>query len=70
MVDIATTTSVQNSGLLDQLLPHYREALVRVHAAGSGRALEMLSDQIVDLRGVSRVAALLPRRLTSGTALY
>jgi tungstate transport system substrate-binding protein len=48
-LDIATTTSVQNSGLLDALLPHFAEATVRVHAAGSGRALAMLADGIVDL---------------------
>jgi tungstate transport system substrate-binding protein len=48
-LDIATTTSVQNSGLLEALLPHFTDADVRVHAAGSGRALEMLSDGIVDL---------------------
>jgi tungstate transport system substrate-binding protein len=48
-LDIATTTSVQNSGLLDALLPYYTVADVRVHAAGSGRALEMLQDRIVDL---------------------
>lgn len=40
---------MQNSGLLDVLLPHFRDATVRVHAAGSGRALEMLKDGIVDL---------------------
>jgi tungstate transport system substrate-binding protein len=48
-IDIATTTSVQNSGLLDHLLPHFDRAQVRVHAAGSGRSLEMLADGIVDL---------------------
>ncbi len=48
-LDMATTTSVQNSGLLEVLLPHFTEAAVRVHAAGSGRALAMLSDGIVDL---------------------
>jgi tungstate transport system substrate-binding protein len=51
-LDIATTTSVQNSGLLNDLLPPFmRESglKVRVHAAGSGRALEMLADGIVDL---------------------
>src|SRR5688500_7390122 len=48
-LDIATTTSVQNSGLLEALLPHFAEAAVRVHAAGSGRALAMLADGIVDL---------------------
>lgn len=48
-LDVATTTSVQNSGLLEALLPHFAEAAVRVHAAGSGRALAMLADGIVDL---------------------
>jgi len=48
-IDIATTTSVQNSGLLDYLLPHFEDAQVRVHAAGSGRSLEMLADGVVDL---------------------
>jgi tungstate transport system substrate-binding protein len=48
-VDIATTTSVKNSGLLDAILPSFREARIHVHAAGSGRALEMLADGVVDL---------------------
>lgn len=48
-LDIATTTSVRNSGLLEALLPRFAEATVRVHAAGSGRALEMMNDGIVDL---------------------
>jgi tungstate transport system substrate-binding protein len=48
-LDVATTTSVQNSGLLDALLPRFTDATVRVHAAGSGRALEMLKDGVVDL---------------------
>lgn len=48
-IDIATTTSVQNSGLLAYLLPHFERAEVRVHAAGSGRSLEMLADGVVDL---------------------
>jgi len=48
-LDIATTTSVQNSGLLEVLLPRFEEATVRVHAAGSGRALEMMNDGVVDL---------------------
>ena len=43
-LDIATTTSVQNSGLLDALLPSFSAAAVRVHAAGSGRSLEMLAN--------------------------
>ncbi|HUE89239.1 MAG TPA: substrate-binding domain-containing protein [Vicinamibacterales bacterium] len=51
-LDIATTTSVQNSGLLDALLPAYREQsrmAVRVHAAGSGRALQMMAEGLVQL---------------------
>ena len=48
-LDVATTTSVQNSGLLEALLPRFTDSTVRVHAAGSGRALEMLKDGIVDL---------------------
>ena len=51
-VDIATTTSVVNSSLLDSLLPAFQDdtgITVRVHAAGSGRALEMLNDGVVDL---------------------
>ena len=51
-LDIATTTSVKNSGVLDELLrPFQQESgiIVRAHAAGSGRALEMMADGIVDL---------------------
>jgi tungstate transport system substrate-binding protein len=48
-LDVATTTSVQNSGLLEALLPYVPDVSVRVHAAGSGRALAMLSDGVVDL---------------------
>jgi tungstate transport system substrate-binding protein len=51
-VDVATTTSVQNSGLVNALLPRFMSdsgLKVRVHAAGSGRALEMMGDGIVDL---------------------
>lgn len=51
-LDIATTTSVQNSGLLDVLLPAYRTESgieVRVHAAGSGRALQMLDQGFAQL---------------------
>ncbi|MDP2319000.1 MAG: substrate-binding domain-containing protein [Acidobacteriota bacterium] len=50
-LDLATTTSVQNSGLLAHLLPIFEQAsglTVRVHAAGSGRALQMLADGVVD----------------------
>jgi tungstate transport system substrate-binding protein len=48
-LDIATTTSVENSGLLETLLPHFQTAMVRVHPVGSGLALKMLSDGTVDL---------------------
>lgn len=51
-IEIATTTSVQNSGLLNHLLPIFERAsgiAVRVHATGSGRALQMLADGSVDL---------------------
>ena len=51
-LDMATTTSVVNSGLLEALLPVFKRETnitVRAHAAGSGRALEMLSDGVVDL---------------------
>jgi tungstate transport system substrate-binding protein len=48
-LDIATTTSVVNSGLLAALLPEFASATVRVHATGSGRALEMLARGDVEL---------------------
>jgi tungstate transport system substrate-binding protein len=51
-LDIATTASVKNSGLLDALLPGLiaeKGITMRVHAPGSGRALEMLADGVVDL---------------------
>ncbi len=48
-LDIATTTSVENSGLLESLLPHYQSAMVRVHPVGSGLALKMLADGTVAL---------------------
>lgn len=48
-LDIATTTSVENSGLLEALLPHFQAAMVRVHPVGSGLALKMLADGTVDL---------------------
>lgn len=50
-LEIATTTSVHHSGLLSHLLPVFEQATgitVRVHAAGSGRALQMLADGVVD----------------------
>ena len=48
-LEIATTTSVVNSGLLQTLLPQFTAFPVRVHAAGSGRALAMLAAGTVDL---------------------
>lgn len=51
VLEIATTTSVQNSGLLAVLLPAFRQTSgieVRAHATGSGRALQMLSSGEVD----------------------
>lgn len=50
-LDIATTTSVQNSGLLAVVVPAVEQATgvtLRVHAAGSGRALQMLDAHAVD----------------------
>lgn len=41
---LATTTSVQDSGLLDELLPRFEQAtgcVVRVQAVGSGKALQL-----------------------------
>jgi tungstate transport system substrate-binding protein len=48
-LEIATTTSVLNSGLLEAILPAFAESRVRVHAAGSGRSLAMLEDRTVAL---------------------
>lgn len=51
VLEIATTTSVQNSGLLAVLLPAFERAAgvaVRAHATGSGRALQMLSNGTID----------------------
>ena len=47
-VTLATTTSVANSGLLEQILPAYRLA-VRPIQVGSGRALEMLASGQADV---------------------
>lgn len=50
--DIATTTSVQQSGLLDHILPAFTAEAgveVRVHAVGSGIALRMLDGRDVQL---------------------
>lgn len=49
---IATTTSVGNSGLLDELLAAYRQqhgVSVQVHLVGSGRALAMLASGGADV---------------------
>jgi tungstate transport system substrate-binding protein len=46
---LATTTSVGNSGLLDRVLPAYRDATVRPVLVGSGRALEMLAAGTADV---------------------
>lgn len=46
LLTIATTTSVEQSGLLGTLLPAYESEAgveVRTHATGSGRALQMLA---------------------------
>jgi tungstate transport system substrate-binding protein len=51
VLELATTTSVQNSGLLAVLLPAFEQFAgieVRAHSAGSGRALQMLSNGAVD----------------------
>jgi tungstate transport system substrate-binding protein len=51
-LDLATTTSVVHSGLLDALLPAFESETsitVRVHQAGSGRALVMLAEGRADL---------------------
>jgi tungstate transport system substrate-binding protein len=49
---LATTTSVENSGLLERILPAYRqqtEVVVRVFAVGSGRALKMIDATQADV---------------------
>jgi tungstate transport system substrate-binding protein len=51
VLELATTTSVQNSGLLAVLLPAFQTASgieIRAHATGSGRALQMLLRRDVD----------------------
>lgn len=48
-VVLATTTSVGNSGLLDALLPSYKESVVRPVLVGSGRALDMLTSGQADV---------------------
>jgi tungstate transport system substrate-binding protein len=49
---LATTTSVGNSGLLDVLLPAYKDqsqVVVQIHMVGSGRALAMLNGGQADV---------------------
>jgi tungstate transport system substrate-binding protein len=48
-LDLATTTSVKNAGLLDALLPSFTLATVHLHATGSRQALAMLGDEVVDI---------------------
>lgn len=60
IVRLATTTSTENSGLLDELLPRFEEASgYRVHviAVGTGKALRMGRDGDVDLVLVHAPAA-------------
>lgn len=52
LIVLATTTSVANSGLLDQVVPVFestRQARVRAVPVGSGRALAMLDAHQADL---------------------
>lgn len=66
VLELATTTSVQNSGLLAVLLPAFEQAAgiaVRAHATGSGRALQMLSSGAVD--AVISHSPLAEQRLTA-----
>ena len=48
-LEIATTTSVVNSGLLDFIMRDLPGAQPRVHATGSGRSIAMLDQRAVDL---------------------
>ena len=48
-LDIATTTTVSNSGLLAELLPGVQGPAIRVHASDSVHAIAMLYDEVVDL---------------------
>lgn len=51
-VVLATTTSVANSGILDRLLPHYRQEMgraVQVLQVGSGQALQLLGASQADV---------------------
>lgn len=48
-VVLATTTSLGTAGVLDRVLPAYREETVRPVLVGSGRALEMLAAGTADV---------------------
>jgi tungstate transport system substrate-binding protein len=48
-LDLATTASVRNSGLLGAVIPSFPNAMIHVHATGSGPALEMLADEVIDV---------------------
>lgn len=51
-ITLATTTSTENSGLLDYLLPKFQQASgieVRVIAVGTGKALRMAQDGDIDV---------------------
>ena len=63
-VEMATTTSVVNSGLLDFVLQEFPGQQPRIHAAGSGRAIAMLADRAVDL-AITHSPALEARALSS-----
>ncbi|WP_334223710.1 substrate-binding domain-containing protein [Thiosocius teredinicola] len=59
-IRLATTTSTENSGLLDELLPKFKQATgydVHVIAVGTGKALRMGSDGDVDVVLVHAPAA-------------
>lgn len=52
VITLATTTSTENSGLLDYLLPKFQDESgiqVRVIAVGTGKALRMAQDGDIDL---------------------
>lgn len=52
MLRLATTTSIENSGLLDQLLPEFEEHFemeIQIIAVGTGQALQLGEDGNVDV---------------------
>ena len=64
-VILATTSSVGNSGLLDAVLPAYRDGTVRPVLVGSGRALDMLGAESADV-----VISHAPARETAALAAH